>query len=46
MARLLSEQQATGKAQEIYKDINKTFGMVPNLFKAMAAADPDWLAIN
>jgi len=46
MTRLLSEEQATGKTQEVYEDIKQTFGMVPNLFKAMAAADPDWLAIN
>lgn len=46
MAHLLSEQDATGKAKEVYDDIRNTFGMVPNLFKAMAAADPEWLAIN
>ncbi len=46
MTTLLSEEQATGKTQEVYKDIKNTFGMIPNLFKAMAAADPDWLAIN
>lgn len=46
MTRLISEDQATGKTQEIYQDIKNSFGMVPNLFKAMAAADPDWLALN
>ncbi|MGR9117156.1 MAG: carboxymuconolactone decarboxylase family protein [Gammaproteobacteria bacterium] len=46
MAHLLSEEEATGTARTVYDDIKKTFGMVPNLFKAMAAADPDWLAVN
>jgi len=46
MTKFITEEQATGKTKEIYKDIKKTFGMVPNLFKAMAAADSDWLAIN
>lgn len=46
MTKLLSEQEATGTARAVYGDIKKTFGMVPNLFKAMAAADPDWLAVN
>ncbi|PKM12065.1 MAG: alkylhydroperoxidase [Gammaproteobacteria bacterium HGW-Gammaproteobacteria-3] len=46
MTQLLSEQQAEGLAKEVYGDIRKTFGMVPNLFKAMAAADPHWLAQN
>lgn len=46
MIQLLSEEQATGKAKEVYEDIKQTFGMVPNLFKVMGAADPDWLAMN
>ena len=46
MTQFITEEQATGKTKEVYKDIKNTFGMVPNLFKAMAAADPDWLAIN
>ncbi len=46
MTKLLSEEQATGTARAVYDDIKKNFGMVPNLFKAMAAADPEWLAIN
>ena len=46
MFKQITEEQATGEIQEVYKDIKNTFGMVPNLFKAMAAADPDWLAIN
>jgi len=46
MTKLLSEEQASGTARVVYDDIKKHFGMVPNLFKAMAAADPDWLAIN
>ena len=46
MSTLLSEQDATGTAKEVYEDIQKTFGMVPNFFKAQAAVDPNWLAIN
>ncbi|MBS4051198.1 MAG: carboxymuconolactone decarboxylase family protein, partial [Methylomonas sp.] len=46
MTKLLSEEQATGTARAVYDDIKKNFGMVPNLFKAMAAADPEWLAAN
>ena len=46
MFKQITEEQATGEIQEVHKDIKNTFGMVPNLFKAMAAADPDWLAIN
>ncbi len=44
MIQLLSEEHATGKVKEVYEDIKQTFGMVPNLFKVMGAADPDWLA--
>ena len=46
MAQFITEDQATGKTKEVYEDIKNTFGMVPNLFKAMAASDPEWLAIN
>lgn len=46
MDALLSEQDATGKAKEIYKEIEEAFGMVPNFFKAQAAVDPEWLEIN
>lgn len=46
MTKFINEEQATGKTKEVYDDIIKSFGMVPNLFKAMAAADPDWLAMN
>jgi AhpD family alkylhydroperoxidase len=46
MARLLSEDEATGKAKEILKEIREAFGMVPNFFKAQAAVDPDWLELN
>jgi hypothetical protein len=34
---LLSEQDATGKAKQIYQEIEKSFGMVPNFFKDQAA---------
>ncbi len=46
MTKLITEDQATAKTKEVYQDIKNTFGMVPNLFKAMAAADPEWLEIN
>lgn len=35
--KLLEEEQATGKAAELYEDIRAAFGMVPNSFKAQAA---------
>jgi hypothetical protein len=46
MGTLVNEQDATGKTKEIYADIQKTFGMVPNFFKAQAAVDPNWLELN
>jgi uncharacterized peroxidase-related enzyme len=46
MTKLLSEEEATGKAKEIFEEIKAAFGMVPNFFKAQAAVDPDWLELN
>lgn len=46
MVNMISEEEATGKTKAVYDDIRSNFGMVPNLFKAMAAVDPDWLEIN
>lgn len=46
MTQLLSEDKATGKTKEIFEDIKSHFGMVPNLLKAQAAADPEWLELN
>lgn len=46
MTNLLSEADATGKAKVVLDDIQGTFGMVPNFFKAQAAVDPDWLETN
>ncbi|MDA0321645.1 MAG: carboxymuconolactone decarboxylase family protein [Verrucomicrobia bacterium] len=46
MTKLLSEEEATGKAKEVLADIKASFGMVPNFFKAQAALDPDWLELN
>ena len=46
MSTLLSEEDATGKAKEVYDEIRAAFGMVPNFFKAQAAVDPEWLALN
>lgn len=46
MTKLLSENDATGKAKEILEEIKATFGMVPNFFQAQAAVDPEWLELN
>ena len=46
MSGLIDEKDAVGKTAEIYKDIEKHFGMVPNFFKAQAAVDADWLELN
>lgn len=46
MTQLQQEQDANETVRVVYQDIKKHFGMVPNLFKVMAAADPDWLAVN
>lgn len=40
--KLVSEEDATGKVKEIYGEIKKKFGKVPNVFKAMAHF-PDYL---
>lgn len=42
---MLEVTDATGKVSEIYTEITKSFGMVPNLFKAMALK-PDILEAN
>jgi hypothetical protein len=46
MVTMISDEEATGKTKAVYDDIRNNFGMVPNLFKAMAAVDPDWLEIT
>ena len=46
MNAFLSEEDATGKVKEVYDEIRAAFGMVPNFFKAQAAVDPEWLALN
>ena len=46
MSALLSKQDATGKAKQIYDEIEQAFGMIPNFFKAQAAVDPEWLELN
>mgnify|MGYP006307005209 CR=1 FL=1 len=46
MTELLSDDQSTGKAAELYEEIRDRFGMVPNFFRAQAAADPEWLELN
>ena len=46
MSILLSEEEATGKAKDVFEEIKSSFGMVPNFFKAQAAVDPDLLELN
>ena len=46
MTGILSEEEATGKTKEVYDDIQKNFGMVPNFFKAQGSVDPDWMELN
>ncbi len=46
MADLLSDEQATGKVKDIYDEIRENLGMVPNFFRALAAANPEWLELN
>ena len=46
MNGLLAEEDATGKAKEVFLEIKETFGMVPNFFKAQATVDADWLELN
>ena len=43
---LIEVEDATGKVKEVYEDIERHFGMVPNFFKAQAAVDPSWLEVN
>lgn len=47
MARvqIIEVAEATGKAKEVFDDIKKNFGMVPNLFKTLAIK-PDILEAN
>ena len=42
----MTDEAATGKVKEIFDDIRDNFGMVPNFFRAQAAHDADWLALN
>jgi len=44
--KLVQEEQATGKTRELYDEIQSSFGMVPNFFKAQAAVDPEWAISN
>ena len=44
--RLLHEEQTAGKVVTLYEDIRASFGIAPNLFKAQAAVDPGWAALN
>lgn len=46
MIKLLSEEEATGKAKEILDEIKNTFGVVPNFFRAQATLDLDWFELN
>jgi uncharacterized peroxidase-related enzyme len=46
MTELLSDKEATGEVCELYDEIRDRLGMVPNFFRALAAADPDWLRMS
>lgn len=46
MANTNSDQEFTGKTQEILDEIKNTMGMVPNFYKAQAEIDPVWLELN
>lgn len=45
--KMITEEEATGKVKDIYKDIRQTLGIdfVPNMYKAMAPR-PDYLEAN
>lgn len=46
MSKLLTDNEATGKAKEVFDELKEKMGMVPNFFRAQAAVDPEWTAIN
>lgn len=43
--KLVLEHEAQDKTKQIYEDIKKTFGILPNFFKAMGS-NPDLLEVN
>jgi len=43
---MLQESEATGEVAEVYAEIKQAMGVVPNFFKAQAAVDPQWMALN
>lgn len=43
--KMVQETESQGKTKEIYEDIKKTFGTLPNFFKAMGG-NPDILEAN
>lgn len=46
MSKLLTDNEATGKAKDVFDELKEKMGMVPNFFRAQAAVDPEWAAIN
>jgi uncharacterized peroxidase-related enzyme len=46
MPQLIEEHEAEGKVKEVYEEIKKDFGVIPNFFKAQAAVSPAWLDCN
>ena len=46
MSNSIPHVKVANQSQEILAEIQKTFGMVPNFFRAQATVDPDWLALN
>ncbi len=45
--KMITEDEATGKTEEVYQDIKETLGIdfVPNMYKVMAAK-PSYLEAN
>jgi len=45
--KMITEEEATGRVKEIYRDIRQVLGIdfVPNMYKAMAPM-PDYLEAN
>ena len=46
MSKLLTDNEATGKAKDVFDELKEKMGIVPNFFRAQAAVDPEWTAIN
>ncbi len=45
-SELVSNEEAEHKVAEFYEEIRSRFGKVPNFFRAIAGADPEWLELT